>query len=44
VYPGSVVAPRRKIGDAAVVGAGSAVFVDVDPCVTVLGNPARPID
>ena len=30
--------------DAAVVGAGSAVFVDVDPGVTVLGNPARPID
>ena len=29
---------------AAVVGAGSAVFVDVDPGVTVLGNPARPID
>ena len=44
VYPGSVVAPRRKIGPAAVVGAGSAVFVDVDPGVTVLGNPARPID
>lgn len=44
VYPGSVVAPRRKVGAAAVVGAGSAVFVDVDPGVTVLGNPARPID
>ena len=35
---------RYPIGDAAVVGAGSAVFVDVDPGVTVLGNPARPID
>ncbi len=43
VYPGSVVAPRRKIGADAVVGAGSAVFLDVDPCVTVLGNPAAPI-
>ncbi len=44
IYPGSVVAPRRKVGASAVVGAGSAVFVDVDPGVTVLGNPARPLD
>jgi len=44
IYPGSVVAPRRRIGAGAVVGAGSAVFVDVDPGVTVLGNPAGPID
>lgn len=43
VYPGSVVAPRRRIGADAVVGAGSAVFLDVDPGVTVLGNPAAPI-
>jgi sugar O-acyltransferase (sialic acid O-acetyltransferase NeuD family) len=43
VYPGSVVVPRRVIGSDAVVGAGSAVFVDVDPGVTVLGNPAKPI-
>ena len=43
IYPGSVVAPRRKIGAGAVVGAGSAVFVDVDPGVTVLGNPAAPL-
>jgi len=27
----------------AVVGAGSAAFVDVDPGVTVLGNPAAPL-
>ncbi len=40
VYPGSVVVPRRKIGANAVVGAGSVVFLDVDPGVTVLGNPA----
>ena len=44
IYPGSVVAPRRKIGAGAVVGAGSAVFVDVDPGVTVLGNPAAPLN
>lgn len=40
VYPGSVVAPRRKIGAGAVVGACSAVFADVRPGATVLGNPA----
>ena len=44
IYPGSVVAPRRRIGANAVVGAGSTVFVDVDPGVTVLGNPASPLD
>ena len=44
IYPGSVVAPRRKIGANAVVGAGSAVFVDVDSGVTVLGNPAAPLE
>ena len=44
IYPGSVVAPRRKIGANAVVGAGSTVFVDVDPGVTVLGNPASPLE
>ncbi len=43
VYPGSVVVPRRRLGANAVVGAGSVVFLDVDPGVTVLGNPAAPI-
>lgn len=43
VYPGSVVVPRREIGAGAVVGAGSAVFIDVEPGVTVLGNPAAPL-
>lgn len=43
VYPGSVVVPRRRLGANAVVGAGSVVFLDVDPDVTVLGNPAAPI-
>lgn len=41
VYPGSVVTPRRKIGEGAVVGAMSAVFTDVPDNVTVFGNPAR---
>jgi len=43
VYPGSVIVPHRRIGANAVVGAGSTVFVDVDPRETVLGNPAAPI-
>ena len=43
VYPGAVVTPRRKIGEDAVVGALSAVFSDVPPRVTVLGNPAAPL-
>ena len=44
VYPGSVVVPRRTIGAGAVVGAGSTVFLDVEPGVTVLGNPAAPLE
>ncbi|MBO7206043.1 MAG: acetyltransferase [Kiritimatiellae bacterium] len=43
VYPGSVVTPRRKIGERSVVGALSAVFTDVPAGVTVFGNPALPI-
>ena len=35
------VIPGRKIGDEAVVGAGSVVVADVPPKVTVFGNPAR---
>lgn len=44
VYPGSVVAPRVSVGDWAVVGAASAVFVDVPPRGRVLGNPAAPLE
>ncbi len=43
VYPGAVVVPRRRIGADAVVGALSAVCIDVEDGTTVLGNPARPI-
>ncbi len=43
IYPGSVITPRRKIGEDAVVGVLSAVFADVPPHMTVLGNPAAPL-
>jgi len=33
--------PGRKVGDKAVIGAGSVVIADVPPDVTVFGNPAR---
>ncbi len=38
---GAVVAPSVKIGDDATVGAGAVVFRNVEPRVTVIGNPAR---
>ncbi|MBP5286119.1 MAG: acetyltransferase [Kiritimatiellae bacterium] len=44
IYPGSVVLPRRKIGERAVVGAGSTVVVDVDAGSTVFGSPAKPLE
>ena len=40
---GSIVLPGVSVGEAAVVVAGSVVTRDVPPCVTVAGNPARPI-
>jgi acetyltransferase-like isoleucine patch superfamily enzyme len=35
------VAPRVRIGDSAVVGAGSVVIRDVPPGRVFAGNPAR---
>ena len=35
------IVPRKKIGDEAVVAAGSIVFSNVKPHTTVLGNPAK---
>lgn len=39
---GAVVLPRINIGEDAVIGAGAVVTKNVDPGVTVVGNPARP--
>lgn len=44
IYPGAVVVPRRKLGEGAVVGAGSVAFLDVPAHTTVMGNPAAPLE
>lgn len=44
IFPGARIVPRRKIGDGATVGIGSVVVRDVDPGVTVFGNPAVKTD
>lgn len=41
IHPHSTILPGRKVGDRAVVGAGSVVIRDVPPDSTVFGNPAR---
>jgi sugar O-acyltransferase (sialic acid O-acetyltransferase NeuD family) len=41
---GAIVLPRITIGDGARVGAGAVVTRDVPPGVTVVGNPAHPIE
>lgn len=41
IYPHVCVLPGLKIGDGAVLGAGSVVVRDVPPGVTMFGNPAK---
>lgn len=38
----AIILPGIRIGDGAVIGAGSVVTRDVEPGQTVVGNPARP--
>jgi maltose O-acetyltransferase len=39
----AIILPGVKIGEGAVVGAGSVVSKDVNPFTIVVGNPAKPI-
>jgi putative colanic acid biosynthesis acetyltransferase WcaF len=39
----AIVLPGVRIGEGAVIGAGSVVTKDVDPWTTAAGNPAKPI-
>ena len=39
-----VVYPKLKVGDNAVVGAGSVVMRAVKPDTTVMGNPAKKME
>jgi sugar O-acyltransferase (sialic acid O-acetyltransferase NeuD family) len=43
IYTGAIILPRVRIGEGAVVGAGSVVLRDVEPYTIVAGNPARVI-
>jgi acetyltransferase-like isoleucine patch superfamily enzyme len=38
---GAIILPGINIGDDAIVGAGALVVCDVEPGITVIGNPAR---
>lgn len=38
-----IILPGVRIGEGAVIGAGSVVTGDVDPCAVVAGNPAKRI-
>jgi maltose O-acetyltransferase len=40
---GSIVLPKIHVGDWATVGAGAIVTKAVEPGITVVGTPARPL-
>jgi sugar O-acyltransferase (sialic acid O-acetyltransferase NeuD family) len=42
IHPHATVLPGVKVGDGAVIGAGSVVIRDVPAGVTMIGNPAKP--
>lgn len=44
LHPGVRLLPHKRIGDNAVVGAGSVVLRNVSPGVTVFGIPAKKVD
>ena len=44
VYTGSVIYPKLKVCEGAVIGAGSVVMRVVKPGTSVMGNPAKKLD
>jgi sugar O-acyltransferase (sialic acid O-acetyltransferase NeuD family) len=44
VHTGAIIAPKKKVGNHVIVGAGSFVTRNLKDDVTVLGNPARKIN
>lgn len=44
VGAGAIVIPGCRVGRASVVGAGAVVLRDVPDSITVVGNPARPLN
>lgn len=43
IYPNSIISRGVRIGEGAVISAGSVVLGDVPPFTLMLGNPARPM-
>lgn len=43
IHPGSKILPHKKVGNNAIVGAGSVILRNVRPCTTVFGVPAKKI-
>lgn len=41
IYPNSIVIGNVKIGNGAIIGAGSVVTIDIPDNAVVIGNPAR---
>jgi acetyltransferase-like isoleucine patch superfamily enzyme len=43
IYPNSIISRGVRIGEGAIISAGSVVLSDVPPFTLMLGNPARPM-
>jgi acetyltransferase-like isoleucine patch superfamily enzyme len=43
IYPNAIISRGVRIGEGAVISAGSVVLTDVPPFTLMMGNPARPM-